>query len=152
MEIQLFEDDEFPVWVDLDTGEITCVGFCMQCPLDPLKADCKNTLPTLAKVKSILMEYDILPLCNIYRYYFGREDFIGGVVESLKESLDSLEEGKETEHFAGRIKNAIKDISKLYCEGLDCARCLNPRCPLIDAERSEQSLKDLDEEDNNNDR
>ena len=27
MEIQLFEDDEFPVWVDLDTGKITCVGF-----------------------------------------------------------------------------------------------------------------------------
>ena len=152
MEIQLFEDDEFPVWVDLDTGKITCVGFCMQCPLDPLKADCKNTLPILAKIKSTLVEYDILPLCNIYRYYFGRKDFIGGVIESLKESLDSLEEGEETKRFAGKIKNAIKDISRLYCEGLDCAWCLNPRCPLIDAERSEQTLKDLDEEDSNNDR
>lgn len=39
-----------------------------------------------------------------------------------------------------------------YCEGLDCAWCLNPRCPLIDAERSEQTLKDLDEEDSNYDR
>ena len=152
MEIKLFEDDEFPIWVDLDTGKITCVGFCMQCPLDPLKADCKNTLPILARVKSILMEYDVLPLCNIYRYYLGREDFIGGVIESLKESLESLEEGEETERFAGRIKNAIKDIRKLRCEGLDCARCLNPRCPIIDSERSEQSLKDLDEEDNNNDK
>ena len=34
MEIKLFEDDEFPIWVDLDTGKITCVGFCMQCPQD----------------------------------------------------------------------------------------------------------------------
>lgn len=146
MEIRLFEDDEFPIWVNLDTGEITCVGFCIQCPLDPLKADCKNTLPILAKVKSILMEYDILPLCNIYRYYFCREDFVSGIIESLKESLDYLMEDEETERFADRIKNTIKDISKLRCEGLDCAWCLNPRCPLIDAERNEQTLKDLEEE------
>lgn len=147
MEIQLFEDDEFPIWVNLDTGKITCVGFCMQCPLDPNKADCKNTLPMLARAKAILVKHDILPLCNIYRYYFGREDYISGIIEGLKESLNSLEEGKETERFAGRIKNAIKDISKLYCEGLDCAWRLSPRCPLIDAERREQTLKELDEED-----
>lgn len=149
MEIQLFEDDEFLIWVDIDKSKITCVGFCMQCPLDPLKADCKNTLPILAKVKSILMEYDILPLCNIYRYYFGREDFVGGVIESLKESLGYLEEGKETERFTYRIKNAIKDISKLYCNGLNCAQCLNPRCPRIDLERSKQTLRDLDKEESN---
>ena len=119
MEIKLFEDDEFPIWVDLDTGKITCVGFCMQCPLDPLKADCKNTLPILAKVKSILIEYDILPLCNIYRYYFSREDFVSGIIESLKESLDYLMENEETECFSGRIKNAIKDINKLRCEAKD---------------------------------
>lgn len=148
MEIQLFEDDEFPIWVDIDTGKIACIGFCRQCPLDPLKADCKNTLSILAKVKSILMEYDILPLCNIYRYYFSREDFVGGVIESLKESLDYFEGDIETKRFADRINNAIKDISKLYCDGLDCAWCLNPRCPLIDLERSKQTLEDLDEEDN----
>ena len=91
----------------------------MQCPLDPLKADCKNTLPILAKVKSILIEYDILPLCNIYRYYFSREDFVSGIIESLKESLDYLMENEETECFSGRIKNAIKDISKLRCEAKD---------------------------------
>lgn len=113
MEVQLFEDDEFPIWVNIDTSKITCVGFCMQCPLDPLKADCKNTLPTLAKVKSILMEYDILPLCNIYRYYFGKEDFVGGIIESLKESLDYFKEDEETERFTDRIKNAIKDIELL---------------------------------------
>lgn len=149
MEILLFEDDEFPIWVDIDKNKITCVGFCMQCPLDPLKADCKNTLPMLAKVKSILMEYDILPLCNIYRYYFGREDFVGGIIKSLKESLDYLKEGNESERFAWRIKNAIKDISKLYCDGLDCSFCLNPRYPLIDLERSKQTLEDLDEEESN---
>lgn len=118
MEIQLFEDDEFPIWVDIDTDKITCVGFCMQCPLDPLKADCQNTLPILAKVKSILMEYDILPLCNIYRYYFSREDFVGGVIESLKESLQNLKEGKETELFSIKIKYAIKHITELYYDRL----------------------------------
>lgn len=149
MEILLFEDDEFPIWVDIDKNKITCVGFCMQCPLDPLKADCKNTLPILAKVKSILMENDILPLCNIYRYYFGREDFVGGIIKSLKESLDYLKKGNESERFARRIKNAIEDISKLYCDGLDCGFCLNPRCPLIDLERSKQTLEDLDKEESN---
>lgn len=116
MEIQLFEDDEFPIWVNINTNKVICVGFCMQCPLDPLKADCKNTLPILAKVKAILVKYDILPICNIYRYYIGMEDYLNGIIKSLKESLQNLKEDKETELFSSKIKNAIEDISMLYRE------------------------------------
>lgn len=33
-----------------------------------------------------------------------------------------------------------------FCEGIDCAWCLNPYCPIINKERSEQTLKDLKDE------
>ena len=33
-----------------------------------------------------------------------------------------------------------------FCKGIDCARCLNPYCPIINKERSEQTLKDLQDE------
>jgi hypothetical protein len=39
-----------------------------------------------------------------------------------------------------------------YCEGIDCAWCLNPNCPIINKERNKQTLKDLEDENKPNKR
>lgn len=33
-----------------------------------------------------------------------------------------------------------------FCEGIDCAWCLAINCPIINKERNEQTLKDLQDE------
>lgn len=45
------------------------------------------------------------------------------------------------------------EISECTLAEGDCLRCLNPNCPLINRQRSQLALKDLqDEKDINNDR
>lgn len=33
MDVILFEHDEFPIWVDISNNKISCVGFCLCCPI-----------------------------------------------------------------------------------------------------------------------
>lgn len=113
MDIMLFEHDEFPIWVDLSTNKISCVGFCLCCPLSPERADCETTLPILAGIKAILQYYGVYPLCNIYKYYFTRKDFVKGIYLDLILSVEPL--GLDIgEPWTTRVIRAARIIRKRY--------------------------------------
>ena len=104
--ITIFENDEFPIYIDIKNNKVICQGFCMQCCYDIKRGDCKKDLLKLAKVKYILECHNLIDDVNLYNLDIYSKDLIKDVIDILEDYIEDIEINSEI---------ASKNEIYLYC-------------------------------------
>lgn len=110
--IELFEDDEFPIYVDIANDTVSCQGFCMQCCMSNKHDNCKDILIGLGKVKDILLRHDCYEYLDIYSYDYYSNDYIEDLIFSLECEIENFEANSEVVCNNEKIVACIEELQR----------------------------------------